>query len=234
MMDTWIEIARGPLFRLSLAVLLLGVLYRVGVVVAQIVAAWRRAGDRRVPGRAVAAATLGWVLPRRLLRARPLYSAASFLFHVGFLLVPPFLLGHVALLAGILPAAWPTLPPVAADTLTLVALAALALLVVGRLAGRTSRMLSKPQDLLVLLLLFFLLLSGFLAAHPALSPFGARPVLLIHLLLGNLVLILTPLTKIVHCVLFPFTQFVFELGWHFPAESGRHVAMTLGKESEPV
>jgi nitrate reductase gamma subunit len=234
MPDTWIEIARGPLFRLALAVLLLGLLYRVGVVAAQIVASWRRAGDRRLPGRAVAAATLGWVLPRRLLRARPFYSALSFLFHVGILVVPPFLLGHVALLDGVLPAAWPTLPPVTADTLTLVALGSIALLVIGRLAGRTSRMLSKPQDVLLLLALLVLLLSGFLASHPALSPIGARPMLLIHLLMGNLVLILTPVTKIVHCVLFPFTQLVFELGWHFPAESGRHVALTLGKESEPV
>lgn len=234
MLDTWIEIARGPLFRLALAVLILGVAYRVGVVLAQIVAVWRRAGDRRLPGRAVAAATLGWVLPRRLLRARPLYSAASFLFHLGVLIVSPFLLGHVALLAGVLPASWPSLPPGAADTLSLLALAALGVLVLGRLAGRTSRLLSKPQDLFVLLLLLLLVLSGFLASHPGLSPLAARSMLLVHLLLGNLVLILTPVTKIVHCVLFPFTQLVFELGWHFPAESGRHVAAALAKEGEPV
>jgi hypothetical protein len=57
---------------------------------------------------------------------------------------------------------------------------------------------------------------------------------LAHMLLGNLALILTPLTKITHCVLYPMIQLVFELGWHFPAETGRHVAVALDKESEPV
>ena len=58
--------------------------------------------------------------------------------------------------------------------------------------------------------------------------------LLVHLLLGNLALILTPMTKIVHCVLGPLTQLLSEVAWHFPAESGRHVAVALGKESEPL
>ena len=58
--------------------------------------------------------------------------------------------------------------------------------------------------------------------------------LLIHMLAGNLALILTPLTKIVHCVLYPLTQLLSEIGWHFPAESGRHVAIALAKENEPV
>jgi hypothetical protein len=58
--------------------------------------------------------------------------------------------------------------------------------------------------------------------------------LLLHMLLGNLALVLTPTTKIAHCVLYPFTQLIFQLGWHFPAESGRHVAVALAKEDEPV
>jgi nitrate reductase gamma subunit len=233
-MDTWIELARGPLFRLSLAVLVLGLGYRFGVAITQVALAWWRAGDRKVPTRAVAAATIGWLFPRRLLRARPLYSVASFLFHVGILLVPLFLAGHVALLAGWLPSFWPRLHPALADTLTVVCLLALGFLIGGRLATRTSRHLSKPMDLVILLILFLLVLFGLLASHPAWSPFDARLMLLAHMLLGNLALVLTPMTKIAHCVLYPVTQLIFQLGWHFPAESGRHVAVVLAKEEEPV
>jgi nitrate reductase gamma subunit len=233
-MDTWIELARGPLFRISLAVLVLGLGYRFGVAIAQVTSAWRRAGDRKVPTRAVAAATLGWLFPRRLLRAKPLYSVASFLFHVGILLVPLFLVGHVALLQRWLPAAWPRLSPTLADTLTVVCLVAMGVLIGGRLATRTSRHLSKPMDFMILVVLFLLVLFGFFSSHPAWSPFDARVMLLLHMLLGNLALVLTPTTKIAHCVLYPFTQLIFQLGWHFPAESGRHVAVALAKEEEPV
>ena len=233
-MDAWIAFARGPLFRLSLAVCVLGLLYRVGVACYSLLRAWQKAGDRLVPLSAIARATLDWVMPRRLLRARPLYSMASFAFHLGVIVVPLFLAGHVALWQQDLPVRWPTLSSPAADTLTLLALAALTGVLLARMLTRESRALTRPQDISVLILLAGVLAAGFLAAHPAFAPFDARALLLAHVLLGDLVLILTPLTKIVHCILFPFMQLAGEIGWHFPAESGRHVALVLGKEGERI
>jgi len=233
-MDVWIDLARGPLFRIAVAVLVLGLAYRSGVLIAHIVRAWRRAGDPQLPIAEVAAATLRWIVPVRLLAARPLYSAASFLFHLGILIVPLFLAGHVALLAGLLPAGWPVLPAAVADALTLVAVVALAGLLLGRVATRSSRALGRTQDWTILVLLLGLVVTGLLVAHPLFAPFDARSLLLAHILIGDLALALTPVTKIAHCVLYPFTQIVFRLGWHFPAESGRHVAIALGKENEPV
>ena len=94
---------RGPLFRLSLLLCLLGLALRLGHVAHQTVAAWWRAGDRDLPLRSIAHATIQWLFPYRLVRTRPAYSAASFLFHVGIVLLPFFLAGHVALLRGYLP-----------------------------------------------------------------------------------------------------------------------------------
>jgi len=233
-MDLWIETARGPFFRVALTIMILGLGYRVVVVVLQIATAWRRAADRRLPGMDIAAATLGWLVPVRLLRSRPVYSAASFLFHVGVIVVPLFLVGHAALLAGILPRGWPTLNSTVADGLTLACLAALVVLLVGRVAVKSARKLTRTQDAVILVVLLVTVLFGFLAAHPTQSPFDARAMLLFHILGGNLVLVLIPTTKIAHCVLYPFTQLLFQLGWHFPAESGRHVAIALTKEDEPI
>ena len=122
----------------------------------------------------------------------------------------------------------------AADALTVMALAAVAGVLLARALTPESRALTQTQDVAVLVLLFGVLAAGFLASHPGLSPFNARALLLVHVLLGDLVLVLTPLTKIVHCVLFPFMQLAGEIGWHFPAESGRHVALALGKEGERI
>ncbi len=233
-MDAWIELARGPLFRIALAVVVLGLGYRLVATVAHLIVAWRRAGDRRLPLGAVARATAGWLFPVRLLRLRPLYGIASLLFHVGIIALPIFLAGHVALVQQSLAIAWPSLPPGVADVLTLVTLAALAAVAVGRFATATSRALTRAADVGILGLLFVVVGFGFLAAHPLLSPFPARTLLLLHILAGDLALVLTPLSKISHCIVYPFTRLVFELAWHFPAESGRHVAVALGKEGEPV
>ncbi len=233
-MDAWIALARGPLFRISLAVCVLGLLYRVGVACYSLLRAWQRAGDRLLPLSAIRRATLEWLVPRRLLKARPLYSIASFAFHVGIIVVPLFLAGHVLLWQRDLPVAWLVLPAFWADLLTLLATAALFGVLVARAVTKESRFLTQTQDVVVLLLLAGVLVAGFLASHPGLAPFDARALLLAHVLLGDLVLILTPLTKIVHCVLFPFMQLAGEIGWHFPAESGRHVALALGKEGERI
>lgn len=233
-MDGWIELARGPLFRLSLAILVLGLAYRVASVLVMAAAAWRRAGDRDLPLRRIAATTARWLLPVRLVRARPVYSLLSVVFHVGIVALPLFLAGHVVLWQHTVPIPWPVLPPAVADVLAVAALVAVVTMLVSRAATPAARALTGWQDVAALALTGLVLGAGVLAAHPAVSPFGARGVLLVHILAGDLALVLTPFTKLVHCILLPFTRLVFELGWHFPAESGRHVAVVLSKENEPV
>ena len=46
-MDTWIALARGPLFRIALTICVLGLCYRLGVALWQIVSSWRRASAAR-------------------------------------------------------------------------------------------------------------------------------------------------------------------------------------------
>ncbi len=233
-MDTWIALARGPLFRISLAICLLGLSYRLVVTLWQTVAAHRRAGDKRLPWAAIASATFQWLLPIRLWRTRRLYGLASLTFHVGIILVPLFYLGHVTLWRGSLPAIWPIMGPALSDVLTILAMIALVSILLMRLLSKASRDLSAAADIWLLVFLLMLCASGYWGAHPASAPFAPRGLLLMHMLAGNLALILTPLTKIVHCVLAPFTQLLSEVGWHFPAGSGRDVALALGKENEAI
>jgi len=165
---------------------------------------------------------------------RPLYGLGSLLFHVGILLVPLFYVGHVTLWGSVLPAWWPRIATGTADVLTYLALAGFAVVLLERLLVKSSRDLSRGGDIGILLMLAVLVGSGYWAAHPAASPLAPRTMLLVHMLAGNLALILTPVSKIVHCVLAPLTQLLGEVGWRFPAESGRHVAIALAKENEPI
>ena len=234
MIDRWIDLARGPLFRLSLAVCLLGLGYLVVTTLVGAVRAWLRAGDRQLPAASIVRATARWIVPVRLIRARPLYSVASVVFHAGILLVPLFSVGHVGLWQPALGVPWPVLPAGVADALGVAGAVALAGLLAGRWASPEVRGLSRAQDVLVLVLLLGVAVTGLGAAHPRLSPLDARALLLAHLLLADATLVLMPLTKMAHCILFPFLQLVFEVGWHFPAATGTHVAIALAKEDEPV
>jgi nitrate reductase gamma subunit len=233
-MDAWIDLASGPLLRISLTIMVLGLAYRLVVSLGHAIISWRRAGDPNVPVRDVLRATVGWVVPVRLMRSRPLYSLASLLFHLGVVLVPLLLAGHLELLGRWVPGFWPVLPAAVADWLTIISIAGLAVVLGGRLIVRQARSLTRFSDVLMLALLLLLVGSGLLAAHPGWAPVNARLMLLLHALTGNLVLVLMPLSKIAHCVVYPITQLLFQLGWHFPAETGRHVAIALGKEEEPV
>ncbi len=231
-MDTWIALASGPLFRVALAACLLGLAYHLGNTLWMLVQSHRRSTDKELALGTVFGATLRSLLPLR--HRRPIQTLAGVAFHAGILLVPLFYVGHVTLWQPHLRIPWPTLGPAASDVLTLAAVAGLAALLLWRLLVRTSRELTAAADVAVLLLLLAVTASGYWAAHPASSPAAPRAMLLVHVLSANLALFLTPLTKIVHCVLAPLNQLVSEVAWHFPAESGAHVALALGKENDPV
>jgi nitrate reductase gamma subunit len=195
---------------------------------------WYRAGDRRLPLAQMVRTTVGWLIPSNLLRARPIFSLLSFTFHVGLIAVGLFYAGHVGLWQRVVPVSWPVLGAGWSDPLTIVALVALTGVIVGRVGVRTSRALTRTADILVLGLLLFLLLSGYLAAHPEVAPGSPMPWVLAHMLLGDLTLMALPTTKLAHCVLWGITRFTWEIGWHFPADTGRHVGRVLGKEGKPI
>jgi hypothetical protein len=56
----------------------------------------------------------------------------------------------------------------------------------------------------------------------------------VHVMSGNLVLVMIPFSKLSHAVLFPTTQLVSEMAWHLVPNSGEKVVLSLGKENEPI
>jgi nitrate reductase gamma subunit len=214
--------------------MLLGLLRQLGLTLWEGLRAYRRAGDKKVPFGRVVLATLEWLLPFKRLRNRWLYSLTTLLFHVGVILVPLFLAGHIELWEAALGISWPALSNSLATTLTLIVMGAALAVVVQRAATRESRSLSRFQDYALPLFIIVPFLSGFLVMHPVWNPFSRDPVLLVHVLSADLLIFLVPLTKLSHMALLPFTQLISQLAWHFPPDAGRRVAVTLGKENEAI
>jgi nitrate reductase gamma subunit len=230
-----LALARGPLLYLAFSVLAVGALRQWALAIGELVRARKLAGDQRIPWRSMFKTSLGWIVPVNALRGTRIpFTIASAVFHVGMLVVPIFLAGHVALIEKGIGVAWPTLPAGVADALTLAALAALGVLLLYRLVERAARFLSGPQDYLLLALCITAFLTGYFVAHPLQSPLPFAVTYLVHLLSGELILVLIPFSKLAHALLFASTRIVWELGWHFVPGSGDKVRAALGKAGEPI
>jgi nitrate reductase gamma subunit len=233
-MESWLEWARGPAFLFALAFMLLGLARHLVLTIWEIARAMYRAGDKTLPYRQIFVTTLKWLFPMEKLKDRIVLSLTSVSFHIAILIVPIFLGGHIALWARGLGVSWPAIPNLLADVLTIVAIVTAVALVIQRAAARPTRSLSRFQDYVIPLIVAVPFATGFLVMHPALNPFSYEAMLLVHVMSANLLLVLIPITKLSHIALLPTVQLVSEVAWHWPPDAGSRLAVTLGKENEPV
>jgi nitrate reductase gamma subunit len=233
-MTDWLEWARGPVFVFSFTLMILGLIRNFLLTIWGIIKALSRAGDKKLPWKQLLGASFSWLFPVKKFKERLWYSLSSILFHVGLIIVPVFLIEHVALWRRGLGISWPTIGQSLADGLTLMTLVMILALLIGRISSPAARALSRGQDFTLLIIIALPFFSGFLASHPLLNPFDYQATMLVHVLSGNLIMCLIPFTKLCHSVIIPLTQIVAEVGWHFPPNSGKQVRMTLGKEIDSV
>ena len=234
-MDTLLEFARGPLFRLTFAVMVLGLLRIFVLDIVGMVEAYRKAGDKVIPWKLTIGRTLEWVFPvKRVFNHRPLYSLAAIIFHIGLIVTPIFLFAHVHLWDKGIGIAWWTLSPRAADVLTILTIVFGLAIFLGRAGSRNARAISRKQDYLWPLLLLVPFITGFVVAQLGVSAKVYQSLMLVHILSGELIFVLLPFTKIAHCVLMPFSQMVSTLAWKFPAAVDDDVSTTLDKKGAPV
>jgi len=233
-MESWLEWARGPAFMFALTFMVLGLLRHVVLTAWEVARAMQRAGDKTMPYRKVCVTTLKWLFPIGKVRDRPLVSLTSVAFHVAVIVVPLFLAGHIALVSRGLGVSWPAIPNALASALTVIAVVTAVALVIQRLASGPTRALSRFQDYALPLIVAVPFASGFLVMHPATNPLSYEAMLFVHVMSANLVLVLTPVTKLSHIVLLPSVQLVSEVAWHWPPDAGSKLAVALGKEDEPI
>jgi nitrate reductase gamma subunit len=232
-MPTWMLLAKGPAFLFVLTVLLLGLLRLMILTTWDILSAIRRAGDRHLPYRQIAIQTVLWLLPfNKLHRNRAGYSLASISLHLGILIVSLFLRNHLDILQDNIGITWAAITKPVLDVLTLFGIFGIVFLLLYRLYVTNSRRLSRAADYLLLLLLLNIFLSGYLAGR-AWNAIPYNSLMLFHTLNGMALLLITPFTKIAHCVLFPLIRLGTEVAWHFVPQNGRKPIQPLNEPQVP-
>jgi nitrate reductase gamma subunit len=143
-------------------------------------------------------------LGRSLFGTHPVMAVVTVTFHLLLILTPLLLLAHNLLIADSIGLALPSLPEGLSDFLTVVVLFCLAIFLLRRLFMRRLRAISSPYDFFVLLVTAAPFVTGFLAYH---QWFDYRTVMLLHMLSGELMLILIPFTRLGHALFFFLYRF---------------------------
>jgi nitrate reductase gamma subunit len=163
---------------------------------------------------------LQWLLPggSAAMRQQPVFTIVAFVFHLSLLAVPIFLSAHILLWNEAFGISLWSLPDTLADGMTLLLIAAVVFFVIRRRVRPEVRVLTSPWDYFLLVMTALPFLTGFLAYHQ----FGPYEWLLsLHIVLSQILLIMIPITKLGHMILFFFTRaFIgFEMGGRRGARS---------------
>ena len=154
-----------------------------------------------------------WIIPLASvsMRQQPIFSLVAFIFHLTLIAVPLFLSAHILLWEEAFGLTLWSIPDGVSDALTLIFIAAALFLIVRRRIRPEVRILTSAWDYALLVIAMLPFISGFMAYHQW-GPYEAM--LILHIVFGQILLILIPITKLAHMILFFFTRaFIgFEMG----------------------
>ena len=215
-----IALLSGFFFKVSLLVFCVGLIYRLVTYVRGLDwklerVAYAYAGKNGVLG--AAWSIFKWLLPfgTHGWRTQKFAAVAFFLFHLGVVVCPLFLAGHMVFMKEVLGFSFPALPVPVGDLFAILGFAGGILLLLRRITLPQVRFLTDWKDIAILVLCLVTLASGMLARFQL----GAYDFLLgLHMLSGELILILAPFTKLSHMVLFFASR--AQLGIDFAVKRG--------------
>jgi nitrate reductase gamma subunit len=197
------EIVRGPLAWVALLVFFLGTAYRI---VSMLIEARK---DKVVyPYMSLKyglRSLMHWLIPFGSvnMRKRPVMTLVTFVFHICLVLTPIFLLAHIVLVYESWKIQWLSLPECAADVMSVLVVLACVFFLVRRIVSPEVQNVTFLSDYVLLALVMLPFLTGFLAYHQ-LGPY--RPMLILHILTGEIMLVAIPFTRLSHMFFFFFTR----------------------------
>lgn len=141
------------------------------------------------------------------------YITASYIFHIGLLVIIFFFIPHTQLFRDVFGMFWGGWPNYIIDFFTVLSIAAMLYTLVQRFFNPTRRILTKVPDYIVWVLTFLPLVTGYMAFHRL--GFDYTTMLALHILSVEALMIAMPMTKLTHVVTFIMSR------WYLGSLSGR-------------
>jgi nitrate reductase gamma subunit len=197
------ELVRGPFAWAALLIFIIGSLYRIVVLLVR-----GKKEKTLYPLRSVKDAVrsiLHGVIPfgANYMRNQPVFTIVTFVFHICALILPIFLLAHIVLWYESWKILWWSIPDSLADTMAIMVILSCLYFFVRRLVKPEVRKVTRLGDHILLFVILLPFVTGFLAYHQW-GPY--RPILILHILSGELLLVSIPFSKLVHMVMFVFSR----------------------------
>lgn len=194
---------RGPLAWVAIMVFCLGSLHRLLSLFVI-----GKGEPMLYPGRSVKGGVrsiLRGVLPfgTAYMRKRPLFTITAFVFHVCILILPVFVLAHTLSWYESWRILWWSIPESLADVMTILVVLCCLFFLGRRLLVAEARQVTRATDFLILTITVLPFLTGFLAYHQW-GPY--KPMLILHILTGEILLVTVPFSRLRHMLFFVFTR----------------------------
>jgi nitrate reductase gamma subunit len=156
-------------------------------------------------------ATFGrWLLPlNKDVVKNPIFTILGYMFHICLIVVPIWFSGHISLWEeSRFEWSWTPIPDGLADRMTLIFLAIALFFLLRRIVSADIRLLSTFSDYLLIVVVAMPFITGYFLTNGTVDNIGflGENIQLIHMLSGELMLILIPFTKLSHFVLFFFSR----------------------------
>lgn len=203
-MNQYIDFIMGPMVWISAAVFIGGLAFRLFTIIREV---------QQKEAYVLTYLTLfhslrsigAWLIPffPKSTREHPLFYAVSYLFHLLLFLVPLFLSAHVVLFEEAFNIRIPALNDSVADVASVLIIAALIFFAVRRIVVAEVKFLTSAMDFVLLLIVLVPFLTGVLAYHQI---FAYEWIMIVHILSGELMLIVIPFTRFAHMITAPLTR----------------------------
>ena len=201
-MDVY-ELVRGPFAWVALVTFALGSLYRI--VFLLLTGKKEPSLDPSRSARNAVRSILHGVIPfgSAYMRKKPIFTIISFTFHLCVVILPIFLLAHIILWYESWEILWWSLPDLLADVMALWVIFGCIYFLIRRLVVKEVQQVTRPIDHALLIMILLTFLSGFLAYHQW-GPY--RPMLILHVVSSEILLVTLPFSKLGHMLFFVFTR----------------------------
>lgn len=137
------------------------------------------------------------------MRRQPLFTIVTLGFHLSVIILPLFLLAHIVLWYESWQILWWSLPDLLADFMAIWVILACIYFLGRRWVVPEVKKVTRPGDILLPAIILLTFLTGFLAYHQW-GPY--RPIMILHVLAGEILLIAIPFSKLGHMLFFMFSR----------------------------
>jgi nitrate reductase gamma subunit len=198
------NLLRGPLVWIAFLVFIGGSIYKVREMI--LLARNEKVVMPYISLKLTLRSLFHWLIPFNSVnwRLRPIITIVTFLFHIGLVFTPIFLVAHNILIYESWGIDWWTLSEGLADIMTMIVIGSCVFFALRRVFAPEVRFVTFGDDYLILAITFLPFITGFFAYHQWLLP--NKTMVILHMLFGEIMLIAIPFTRLGHMFYFFLTR----------------------------